>query len=147
MKLSRWNILQAMQLLCVAWKNVTPLTIANCFARARFLPENMSHEITDSIDCNFWEGLVENVGVDSSFVEYTMVGDNLVTCADEDDREMECPSSDIVARVLDMLEKFIYFIECGENLIDSFRKVESGIIKEIRGRRKQISLLSYFKGK
>ncbi|KAJ8874391.1 hypothetical protein PR048_025240 [Dryococelus australis] len=117
----KWNILQAMLRLCLAWSRLKPRSITNCFAKAGF-PAG-----TDENDCNDETDDSKFDSGESSFSDFATVDNQLATCSpesddtpvdniqvnngsgDEDDSdevEIKCPMREEINCRLDVLERF-----------------------------------------
>ncbi|KAJ8893958.1 hypothetical protein PR048_006559 [Dryococelus australis] len=78
----KWNILQAMHRLCLAWSRLKPSTIANCFTKAGF-PAG-----TDENDFKIMKQMSANLNGlngESSHCDFASVDNQLATCSPESD--------------------------------------------------------------
>ncbi|KAJ8867134.1 hypothetical protein PR048_032998 [Dryococelus australis] len=72
----KWNILQAMHRLCLAWSRLKPSTIANCFAKVGFpagTDENNCNDETDECEPEWVEVQSNLDSGESSFSDFTSV--------------------------------------------------------------------------
>ena len=76
------DILQAINVLSIAWREVTPTTVANCFRKAGFVKDDNpvgdgDQEINP--DDLFWDEVQEEFAIDVPFENYVAVDDDVLT--------------------------------------------------------------------
>ena len=76
------DILQAINILSIAWREVTPITVANCFRKAGFVKEDNPVDDGDQ-EINpediFWDAVQEEFAIDVPFENYVAVDDDVLT--------------------------------------------------------------------
>ena len=87
------NILDAINLLYTAWREVTPTTIANCFRKAGFVKEagGAAEEVVEEpfeVDRNVWDAIQEQYEIDIPFENYVAVDDAVLTGENMTDEEI-----------------------------------------------------------
>ena len=83
----RINIKQAIDMIAIAWREVTSSTIANCFRKVGFIKSQRpaeqpveAQEIPEiAVDRNIWETVQENMGITITFEEYVSADDTVST--------------------------------------------------------------------
>ena len=77
------HVKAAINMASMAWKEVTPCTISNCFKKVGFVKEHIQQPQQESsqltVDRNVWESLQEHLGITYSFNEYVSVDSNIPT--------------------------------------------------------------------
>ncbi|KAJ8886250.1 hypothetical protein PR048_012459 [Dryococelus australis] len=78
----KWNILQAMRRLVLAWNRITPVTVAKCFAKARFTANIQEVEYTKAEECEAaWAEVKKKFDVnETSFSDFVLTDSQVSTC-------------------------------------------------------------------
>lgn len=70
-KISKSNVLDAFHYISIAWDEIKPEMIKNCFNKAYF--GNVSHEVPNVLNSNEWQDYEE------AYPGYTSIDDQLIT--------------------------------------------------------------------
>ena len=87
------NLLDAIHIVSMAWREVTCTTIANCFKKAGFIkseePENVpAVEDEEQVDRNIWDLIQHQFNIDVPSENYLLVDDAVLTSASMTDEEI-----------------------------------------------------------
>ena len=85
------NILDAINLLYTARREVTPTTIANCFKKAGFVKDEANYQPQEQpaeIDENIWEAIQEQYAIDIPLENYVAVYESVLTSEALTDEEI-----------------------------------------------------------
>ena len=101
------NILEAIHMASMAWREVTFTTIENCFRKAQFVKEEHEQEPNESqdaeVDRNVWDAIQEQFHFELNFEEYVAVYEGVLTA--ENMRESEIVDSIKESQELIVLKK------------------------------------------
>jgi hypothetical protein len=78
----KWNILDAMQGVSMAWESIVPAVIQNCFAKCGFSTANSDNTDSDEENCK-WVELQSHIGCSSTFEELLNVNKSVPTSIDQ----------------------------------------------------------------
>ncbi|XP_046395439.1 tigger transposable element-derived protein 6-like [Ischnura elegans] len=161
----KWNILQAIQRLCVAWDGVEKSAITNCFRRAGFPGEMDVQDDPQPEEREEWGEVAQLLNIEGvSFEDFANIDDDLAVFGKNEDPEIITETQDVsdeereessncvvrpswkeVVDAVDVLERVFITSEDGIENLKILRQVEQAASKEMRKRMRQTTLQNYFK--